>query len=100
MLLNGMEGSSLGVWVAHGEGRAHFPQGTVLEQNEIVKKSKPNFGKALRKTRHPWRKELAETSRAFLLHGKEICRIYPTLCKKFVPGIRIRDNRKVESAYQ
>lgn len=25
MLLAGMEGSSLGVWVAHGEGRAHFP---------------------------------------------------------------------------
>jgi len=26
ILLRGMEGSSLGVWVAHGEGRAHFPQ--------------------------------------------------------------------------
>lgn len=25
VLLAGMEGSSLGVWVAHGEGRAHFP---------------------------------------------------------------------------
>lgn len=25
VLLKGMEGSSLGVWVAHGEGRAHFP---------------------------------------------------------------------------
>ena len=24
MMLSGMEGSSLGVWVAHGEGRAHF----------------------------------------------------------------------------
>ncbi|CAN0011597.1 unnamed protein product, partial [Hapterophycus canaliculatus] len=26
VLLAGMEGSSLGVWVAHGEGRAHFPE--------------------------------------------------------------------------
>lgn len=25
VMLAGMEGSSLGVWVAHGEGRAHFP---------------------------------------------------------------------------
>ncbi len=25
VLLRGMEGSVLGVWVAHGEGRAHFP---------------------------------------------------------------------------
>lgn len=28
VLLAGMEGSSLGVWVAHGEGRAHFPDAT------------------------------------------------------------------------
>ena len=25
VLLAGMEGATLGVWVAHGEGRAHFP---------------------------------------------------------------------------
>ena len=25
IMLKGMEGSSLGVWVAHGEGRFHFP---------------------------------------------------------------------------
>ena len=31
VLLQGMEGSSLGVWVAHGEGRAHFPQSAILE---------------------------------------------------------------------
>jgi len=32
VLLKGMEGSSMGVWVAHGEGRAHFPQPQVLER--------------------------------------------------------------------
>ena len=26
-----MEGSSLGVWVAHGEGRAHFPRDDSLQ---------------------------------------------------------------------
>jgi len=26
VLLAGMEGSTMGVWVAHGEGRAHFPE--------------------------------------------------------------------------
>jgi len=31
VLLKGMEGSSLGVWVAHGEGRAHFPHAPILE---------------------------------------------------------------------
>lgn len=29
-MLQGMEGSSLGVWVAHGEGRAYFPSRDVL----------------------------------------------------------------------
>merc|ERR1719487_1786391 len=29
--LRGMEGSRLGVWVAHGEGRAHFPDSQVHE---------------------------------------------------------------------
>ena len=31
VLLKGMEGSSLGVWVAHGEGQAHFPHASVLD---------------------------------------------------------------------
>jgi phosphoribosylformylglycinamidine synthase len=31
VLLRGMEGSTMGVWVAHGEGRAHFPQRDVLD---------------------------------------------------------------------
>lgn len=37
LMLKGMEGSSLGVWVAHGEGRVHFPdpasQAYVLDKN-------------------------------------------------------------------
>ena len=37
VLLEGMEGSSLGVWVAHGEGRAHFPQPDVLQT--VLKKN-------------------------------------------------------------
>ena len=32
VLLKGMEGSSLGVWVAHGEGRAHFPTPSHFER--------------------------------------------------------------------
>ncbi|KAL7538615.1 hypothetical protein ACHAXR_008688 [Thalassiosira sp. AJA248-18] len=31
VLFKGMEGSSLGVWVAHGEGRFHFPDKSVHE---------------------------------------------------------------------
>jgi phosphoribosylformylglycinamidine synthase len=31
VMLKGMEGSSLGVWVAHGEGRFYFPDPTVKE---------------------------------------------------------------------
>ncbi|GKY95882.1 hypothetical protein MPSEU_000548800 [Mayamaea pseudoterrestris] len=31
VLLKGMEGSSLGVWVAHGEGRFHFPDPNVFD---------------------------------------------------------------------
>jgi phosphoribosylformylglycinamidine synthase len=31
VLFKGMEGSSLGVWVAHGEGRAHFPDTSVYD---------------------------------------------------------------------
>ncbi|GAB4251646.1 MAG: phosphoribosylformylglycinamidine synthase [Acidobacteriota bacterium] len=34
VLLRGMEGSILGVWVAHGEGRAHFPEPALLERVE------------------------------------------------------------------
>ena len=30
MMFKGMEGSVLGVWVAHGEGRAHFPDDAVM----------------------------------------------------------------------
>ena len=32
VLLKGMEGSSLGVWVAHGEGRFHFPDPDILDK--------------------------------------------------------------------
>merc|ERR1719194_299760 len=32
--LRGMEGSRLGVWVAHGEGRCHFPDPAVYERVE------------------------------------------------------------------
>ena len=39
VMFKGMEGSSLGVWVAHGEGRFHFPdasiKGMVAERNLI-----------------------------------------------------------------
>jgi len=31
IMLRGMEGSTLGVWVSHGEGRAHFPDGTIYD---------------------------------------------------------------------
>jgi phosphoribosylformylglycinamidine synthase len=30
IMLSGMAGSTLGIWVAHGEGRAHFPDHSVL----------------------------------------------------------------------
>lgn len=32
LMLRGMEGSVLGVWVAHGEGRAYFPDDRVLQR--------------------------------------------------------------------
>ncbi|CAM9740778.1 unnamed protein product [Choristocarpus tenellus] len=32
ILLEGMEGSSLGVWLAHGEGQAHFPKSSVKDR--------------------------------------------------------------------
>jgi phosphoribosylformylglycinamidine synthase len=31
ILFKGMEGSSLGVWIVHGEGRAHFPDSSVRD---------------------------------------------------------------------
>ena len=34
MMLRGMEGSRLGIWVAHGEGRVHFPVQAQLHQVE------------------------------------------------------------------
>jgi phosphoribosylformylglycinamidine synthase len=34
IMLRGMEGSTLGVWVAHGEGRAYFPGASILERIE------------------------------------------------------------------
>ncbi len=34
IMLKGMEGSVLGIWVAHGEGRAYFPDRTILEKIE------------------------------------------------------------------
>lgn len=32
IMFRGMEGSTLGVWVAHGEGRAHFPDTKIREE--------------------------------------------------------------------
>lgn len=32
IMLKGMEGSTLGIWVAHGEGRAYFPERDKLEE--------------------------------------------------------------------
>ena len=32
IMLKGMEGSTLGVWVAHGEGRMHFPDESILKE--------------------------------------------------------------------
>jgi len=34
MMLDGMAGSVLGIWLQHGEGRAHFPDPAVLERVE------------------------------------------------------------------
>jgi phosphoribosylformylglycinamidine synthase len=34
IMLSGMEGSTLGIWLAHGEGRALFPDSDVLERVE------------------------------------------------------------------
>lgn len=34
IMLKGMEGSTLGIWVAHGEGRAYFPKKDILKKVE------------------------------------------------------------------
>ncbi len=34
IMLKGMEGSVLGIWVAHGEGRAYFPDEKILQKTE------------------------------------------------------------------
>ncbi len=34
IMLEGMEGATLGIWVAHGEGQAYFPESAVLERVE------------------------------------------------------------------
>lgn len=34
IMLKGMEGSVLGIWVAHGEGRTYFPDKTILQKTE------------------------------------------------------------------
>jgi phosphoribosylformylglycinamidine synthase len=34
LMLRGMEGATLGIWVAHGEGRAFFPDPEILERVE------------------------------------------------------------------
>jgi len=37
IMLKGMEGSTLGIWVAHGEGRAYFPGKEILKKIEKEK---------------------------------------------------------------
>lgn len=37
IMLKGMEGSILGIWVAHGEGRAYFPEEDILKKIEKEK---------------------------------------------------------------
>ena len=32
LMLKGMEGSALGIWVAHGEGKAHFPDNKIYRE--------------------------------------------------------------------
>jgi phosphoribosylformylglycinamidine synthase len=36
IMLKGMEGSTLGVWVAHGEGRLYFPEREIMQ--EVIKR--------------------------------------------------------------
>jgi phosphoribosylformylglycinamidine synthase len=37
IMLKGMEGSRIGVWIAHGEGRLYFPEKTMLQ--EVINKN-------------------------------------------------------------
>jgi phosphoribosylformylglycinamidine synthase len=37
IMLKGMEGSTLGIWVAHGEGKLHFPEKDILQ--EVLEKN-------------------------------------------------------------
>jgi phosphoribosylformylglycinamidine synthase len=32
IMLKGMEGSTLGIWIAHGEGRAYFPEKEIMDE--------------------------------------------------------------------
>ena len=43
IMLQGMEGSTLGVWLQHGEGRAFFPDGSILERVEAEKLAPVRF---------------------------------------------------------
>jgi len=56
VLLSGMEGSRLGVWVAHGEGRVFFPDESIMkkvrEQNLSPLAYIDPYGKATE--RYPW----------------------------------------------
>jgi phosphoribosylformylglycinamidine synthase len=36
IMLKGMEGSTLGIWIAHGEGRLYFPEKEIM--NEVVRR--------------------------------------------------------------
>ncbi len=40
VMLKGMEGATLGVWVAHGEGRAYFPD-PAMEEDVVTRKLAP-----------------------------------------------------------
>ena len=44
LFFTGMEGSVLGVWLQHGEGRAHFPDPTVLDRVEAEKLAPVRYG--------------------------------------------------------
>lgn len=43
IMLQGMEGSTLGVWLQHGEGRAFFPEDLILERIEAEKLAPVRF---------------------------------------------------------
>jgi phosphoribosylformylglycinamidine synthase len=42
-MLQGMEGSTLGVWLQHGEGRAYFPDADILARVESEKLAPVRF---------------------------------------------------------